>query len=272
MGTARRMLLTNRGNETQNRYDSGRSNATRMSGGEMNYGNMGGDFRYEMENRFRDRRGREHYNNGRYAPMRNGYDDGRMDYGSDTRMEMEEPENRRYRRRRDGRFAPRSAYEADGYSEPYVSPVYDDNVRQRRTIGFNSPESHWHDPDQDDREMRFQASVVPLHNRGDHHAGKFDKRMAESWMQNIQNEDGRQGPRWSEEQTKQVMKQRNIDCDPMEFWVTMNMLHADYGKVFSKYGMGDRTDFYADMAKAFLYDKDAVEDKLGQYYEYIVEH
>lgn len=34
--------------------------------------------------------------------------------------------------------------------------------------------------------------------------------------------------------------------------------------------VGDKIDFYADMAKSFLCDKDAPEDKLARYYEYIV--
>ena len=63
----RMMLLNgNRGGQRGGNY-----------GGRMNYGGYG---RYEddMENRFRDRRGREHYDNGRYAPRGN--------YGGDMRM------------------------------------------------------------------------------------------------------------------------------------------------------------------------------------------
>ena len=40
--------------------------------------------------------------------------------------------------------------------------------------------------------------------------------------------------------------------------------------VAKKHGVGDKIDFYADMAKSFLCDKDAPEDKLARYYEYIV--
>ena len=59
-----------------------------MSGGRKD------DRRYdrEPEDKLRDRRGREHYDNGRYAP----------------RSEMMEPEDRGYRRYSDGRFAPRN--------------------------------------------------------------------------------------------------------------------------------------------------------------------
>lgn len=59
-----------------------------MSGGRKD------DRRYdrEPEDKLRDCRGREHYDNGRYAP----------------RSEMMEPEDRGYRRYSDGRFAPRN--------------------------------------------------------------------------------------------------------------------------------------------------------------------
>ena len=49
------------------------------------------------------------------------------------------------------------------------------------------------------------------------------------------------------------------------------ILHA--AKVlYEKHGVGNE-EFYADMAKSFwLCDKDAVEDKLGAYYENVVRH
>lgn len=231
----------------------GRNDGFRNENAGMNY----------VEDRFRDRRGREHYDNGRFAPVRNGYGgDMRMEDDTDMRMSYSNPENRRYRRYRNGRFAPRSEYEAESYVPPYAPPVYEEDESRMRTIGFNGAESHW-DGD--------HSRVVPLHGGAAAHSHKFNKRMAEDWMNGIKNEDGRQGPRWTEDQTRQVMKQRSIDCDPIEFWVAMNVMFSDYGKVFSKYGMGDRTEFYADMAKAFLDDKDAVDNKLAMYYECIVE-
>ena len=48
------------------------------------------------------------------------------------------------------------------------------------------------------------------------------------------------------------------------------MIYSDYVKVAKKHGVGDKIDFYADMAKSFLCDKDAPKDKLARYYEYIV--
>lgn len=228
----------------------------------------------EPEDRFRDRRGREHYDNGRFAPARGNYDsDMRMGDEPEyrrSRMAYEDPESRRYRRYDNGRFAPRSEYGAESYMPPYAPPVYEEGDSRMRTIGFSGAESHWDEPRGNVDGMNFSGRVIPMRGRASH-VEKFDKHMADEWMAGIKNEDGRQGPRWSEEQTKQVMKQRGIDCDPLEFYVAMNLMYADYGKVFSKYGMGDRTEFYADMAKAFIDDKDAVDNKLAMYYECIVE-
>ena len=49
----------------------------------------------------------------------------------------------------------------------------------------------------------------------------------------------------------------------------MNMLASDYYKVAEKFSVLE-DDFFFCMAKAFLEDKDAVPNKVGAYYEYIV--
>ena len=98
----------------------------------------------------------------------------------------------------------------------------------------------------------------------------FDRRMAEEWTANMENEDGTKGPHWSFEQAKQVMAQRGIECDPAEFWAALNMIYSDYVKVAKKFNVGSNIDFYVDMAKAFLDDKDAGPDKLTKYYQYVV--
>ena len=57
----------------------------------------------------------------------------------------------------------------------------------------------------------------------------------------------------------------------MEFFAVMNALYSDYCKVAKKYGV-DKTDFWADLAKAFINDKDAKSGKVKMYYECIAEH
>ena len=46
--------------------------------------------------------------------------------------------------------------------------------------------------------------------------------------------------------------------------------YSDYYKVAKKFNVNN-TEFYADLAEAFLRDKDAADDKLMRYYEYVVD-
>lgn len=99
----------------------------------------------------------------------------------------------------------------------------------------------------------------------------FTKDEAMEWTRQMKNEDGTTGPHWSMEQTEQVRKQRNIDCDPVQFYAAMNMVYSDYCKAAEKVGASSM-DFYAYMAKAFLDDKDAADDKIGRYWACVVRH
>lgn len=129
-------------------------------------------------------------------------------------------------------------------------------------------------------DMRSDASV-PNHREGDHMPGKhmkggarssmgMDENMAREWTSKMENEDGTKGPHWNMEQIKKVMEQRNMTGDPVEFWVAMNMMYSDYCKAAKKLGV-NTVDFYAEMARSFLDDKDAgAPDKLTAYYEHIV--
>ena len=58
--------------------------------------------------------------------------------------------------------------------------------------------------------------------------------------------------------------------NPIEFWVALCMIYSDYSNIAKKHGVGGNLEFYVDMAKAFLNDKDAAPDKLSNYYNYIV--
>ena len=101
---------------------------------------------------------------------------------------------------------------------------------------------------------------------------KLTKDMAEKWMHSLKNSDGSHGPHWSMEQAKQVMASKGVPGDPVQFFVALNAMYADYSKVFKRHGVGDKLDLYVDMAKAFLEDEDAQPEKLARYYRYIVRH
>jgi len=88
----------------------------------------------------------------------------------------------------------------------------------------------------------------------------------------MENADGTTGPHWTMEQTEIVKNQRGIQWDAQEFNVAINMIYFDYSEVFKEYGVRDKIFLYADMAYAFLSDKDARPGKLARYYNSIVKH
>ena len=101
-------------------------------------------------------------------------------------------------------------------------------------------------------------------------SGSMSFETAKEWTKHMQNEDGTSGPHWSVEQAKQIMAQRNLSLNPAEFYAALNMIYSDFSPVAKKHGLGGSMDFYVDMAKAFLSDKDAAPNKLSNYYNHIV--
>lgn len=197
------------------------------------------DARYEYpEDRYRDRTGREHYENGRYAPS--------------------------------------SRYMPPYYSEPY--PMYKGDEYMRPIgFRFDEANSRVNYPDMhggayvgdtihgSDRMMGHAQ-----YSQGD--VKKMDHQTAEEWMRNLKNADGTSGAHWTIEQTTQEMKRRNHNCDPVEFWVAMNTLYSDFCAVNAKHGV-NTMDYYVDAALAFwCNDSDAVQNKESAYYKYVVKH
>lgn len=172
-----------------------------------------------------------------------------MSYGSIA--EHDQPENRR-RRDRMGRYmeGDESPEMNGGYSYSTMGG-YDDSPEMRRAgmhampknqIGFSGMEGH----------------------------KKFDQATAQEWTKGMKNADGTSGPHWTFDQAKSIMAQHNVSgIQPSEFWAVLNALYSDYCRVAKKYGV-DRPDFYMEMAKAWLNDEDAVEDKAAAYFQWIV--
>ena len=245
-----RLLMMEKARENTRREGAGR----RMDSADMTMGD------YDVESRFRDRRGREHYDNGRYAPIRNemGYVG---PYSGGNRYGYEAPEGNYRNEMRGGRNGDRRG------------DTRGEEGGTMRMIGFGREIYN--------NDMRSDASV-PSYREGDHMTGSkpkkgsaksdvgMDEHLAKEWTAMMENEDGTKGPHWSMEQIKKVIEQRGIPGDPVEIWVAMNMMYSDYCKVAKKLGV-NTMDFYAEMARAFLDDKDAgAHDKLTAYYEYIV--
>lgn len=176
---------------------------------------------------------------GRRMPRGRDYE--RYDRGYDTS-----------RRGREGRER-REEYPS-GYMSGYN---YDrrEMPRERRENREGRSYEDWDDMDEDGRHEAYSTSYDP-----------------KEWAKNLKNSDGSSGAHWSMEDTETVRKARNInDCKPEDFWITMNMMYSDYQGVAKKYGI-DKPEFYADMARGFLTDKDSKQgrEKLEAYYGYVV--
>ncbi len=101
---------------------------------------------------------------------------------------------------------------------------------------------------------------------------QLTRAVAERWVNCMQNSDGTTGGHWKLDKVKQIIAQKNLPYDPVELWVAMNAEYSDRSKVNSHYGVNN-IDYYIDSAVAFwLEDKDACDDKLLKYYEYIVKN
>jgi hypothetical protein len=244
-GATKMLMISSRADKDDMRYpdmgeyrgkeyrEGGGYDARKASRGTLTWDNTRG-----AESAYRDGYGGKNY------PR---YDDSRMNY---PRSEMDEPEARR---RRDSRGRFRS--EMDGY---YPGPNYPPPVYERMNqIGFSA-----HDGSE-------RNNLHMIRGGSSEHGMKLDEETAHEWMENLHNEDGSKGPHWTKDQTTQVLKQKNLDCDPLEFWVAINAMYSDYFNVAKKANVNN-IDFYVNMAKAFLDDKDATPGKLAAYYEYIV--
>lgn len=108
-----------------------------------------------------------------------------------------------------------------------------------------------------------------IHHEESRHC--MTKQEAESWVSCMKNADGSAGAHWSMDKTEQVRTQRGFNCDPVKFWVAMNMMYSDYCEAAKK-NSASTVDFFADMAKAFLDDVDAPPDKLMRYYAHVIMH
>lgn len=97
---------------------------------------------------------------------------------------------------------------------------------------------------------------------------------AEAWAARMVNEDGTTGAHWPMDQTSAVAESMGVSWDrgtPWCWWVAMNMMYSDYGAVAMRYGVST-AEFFAELAKAFLFDKDGPgpKEKLSAYYFGIV--
>lgn len=104
-------------------------------------------------------------------------------------------------------------------------------------------------------------------------AQKLTREQAVDWVNGMHGEDPAvpNGGKWTMEQVQPIAIKYGVqpgteEC--IELWAVMNALYNDYYGVAKKYN-ALTPDFFADMAMAFIHDKDARPGKVARYYRYI---
>lgn len=216
-----------------------------------------------IDNRFRDRSGREHYNDGRFAPMRSEYGEGMgmnyerpyMGYVEPIRMGHDDDDD--YRRKW-------TITENNAYMEPEYN-----RDGMRRVMGFGG--SSYVDHSRMDEMSHRSGEKMPGH-ASSKSTPVLTWDMAKEWMDKLQNADGSKGAHWTFDEVKNLMQTRGVQGDPLIVWVAMNAEYSDSVMLNRKYGV-DRPEYYLDAAVIrWLNDKDAVADKAAAYYMHIVKH
>lgn len=88
---------------------------------------------------------------------------------------------------------------------------------------------------------------------------------ADEWVCGMENADGTDGAYFSAGETDAFRG----ELPRADFWAAMNMMKSDYGVVARMFSV-DVPAFYAELAKAFLNDRDAAPGKLWRYHKYVV--
>lgn len=103
----------------------------------------------------------------------------------------------------------------------------------------------------------------------------FDEEHARYAVEGMENEDGTKGPHWAVEETTSVANQMGINLksekhNKWDWYVAMNMIYSDYYKAVVAMTGSANTKHFAELAKAWLCDKDIDEGKMWHYYVYLM--
>lgn len=142
------------------------------------------------------------------------------------------------------------------------------NITDMREYGRRySPQSRM-DTGQHHRQMTQQRQIGFQNVKGEEETGHLPRHMAEEWVHGLKD-----GGKWRNPSDVKMLAQRagvSGEDALTEFWAVINATYSDVCKVAKKYNV-DRSDFYADLAKAlFLEDEDAMPGKPMLYYEHLV--
>lgn len=150
------------------------------------------------------------------------------------------------------------------------------DMRSRDYGDYNRDYADYEMQDMRGRDYADYDMDYGMRDYGEMEYGKLSNNDIEKWKKHMKNQDGTVGEHFKKEQVMQAARQ--IGVNPEEygehiFPLVMNMMYSDYCAVAKKFGL-DRPDFYAELAKAFLNDKDfegEPEEKVWLYYKCISE-
>lgn len=120
--------------------------------------------------------------------------------------------------------------------------------------------------DDDDRRELYRAIYEHAYGH------KLNDRAAKQWVKSMAVTDGSgagSGEHWSESETYAVGQKIGIDWNIVNRWewyAVLNMMYSDYYKTAEHFGMADKPEFFARLAKDFIHDKDASAGKVYRYY------
>lgn len=163
--------------------------------------------------------------------------------------------------------------ETDSWPERKMPAMKGGTYSYRRADGGEGKlsyfQGHKADPlKQEKPERKMQQMGFVQQDKG--HESKFDKQTAMEWVESMEDVSGVKGGAYTWHQAQQYGRNLGITGEErlVEFYAAMNAMQSDYWPVAKKFGV-DRKEFYAEMAKCFIEDADAVEDKVARYYECI---
>lgn len=177
------------------------------------------------------------------------------------------------------------------YSEPemrrYPRMGYDGDMPMDRRMGFGEHDGYEHEMRRrrsdgtwmnhggyggEEDPIRFGGMVSMSGGKGKGYQ-KMTRETAEEWVESMEGDDPAKpkGGKWTPEQIKPIAQKYGVPTEGERFWefyAIMNAMYSDYYPVAKKYNTLT-PDYFADLAMAFINDRDAVKNKAVVYYECI---
>lgn len=224
------------------RYDEPYTEKGYRMGNEMYHTNIFSD--YPQDNQFR--------NNKNYSSNSNNYDNRYYDGYEDV------PTRKGY----GSEYAP--MYNRKNYERN------NQNSMQYYGMGYIDIEQ----PYGDTKNYNIHAAMGDMNMKANINNTKMNEKTAIEWASNMDYATGEQGAKWKPNDVRPFADKLGFSYGSERFWcfyAIMNAMYADYGKTLKKYGCTE-PEVFAELARDFIDDPDAVKNKTMIYYNFIAEH